>query len=124
MRPIEVRVLLRQLRADTIHVRSGLLDGYARLQSRVDAEEVIATARWFGSSFEDERRPNLDRRIRVLEAGGKEPDKLTRGAVEQNLAANDVSIGAEPVLPQHMTNDRDSLLTGCVLVGTKRTADC
>ena len=100
MRPVGGRVLCRELRGDAVHVGAGVGQTDLGLRPCINKELVTGAARSLRQALERYRRPNLNRIVGERERIRQHPDDLVRDAVQQDLAADDGSIGSEAIAPQ------------------------
>src|SRR5262249_11200641 len=110
----------RQIRRHLEHARQPgfefalrLVDRYPRLQS--GNGEVVEAAGIGIIRIQREWKPELRLRIGKTEAPRHHADDLTRDAVDQDRATEDVRIGAEAGAPERFADDRDAGSGGRVL---------
>ena len=123
MVPIGVRVLTRQLRADSIHVCPCSFQRDTRLQSGVNLEKVIRACRCLRGSFERERGPQVDRPVGKLERPWQYADDVVRDAVQDDLLPDDRRVGTEPTFPESMVQHHDAMLADLAFLGSERSAE-
>ena len=105
-RPVPVELVCRgQTTCDLIHVSACCLDAGSRFHSSDDVDESPAALAPWSVPVELQRDPRIVVVIHKPELRRHHAHDLCRSVVELDKAAHDVSIAAEPRLPQAMTDD-------------------
>jgi hypothetical protein len=119
---VGMRIVVRDPRADGVHVGLRLFERHTRLQPRDHAEPVVV-ARPFAWR-ECQRTPQLRPAPVERAVGRHDADHGVRIPVEQDRAADDGRIAPELLLPERMADHDDAIASGRVFAGGERPSRC